>query len=418
MPIGLNPGIYTVTVKATSVDDTTISDSIDLSIEILETAAVFVSNEETGQSYIPGDLPQTMSFEVRNDGNSEDSFAMSLDTPAGMVAQFTNLNTNGETGALAVGTSYNVTVEFSFVDGTEGQLTMRVIATSTADSTISSSGQATYLVGSQNWLKIYAIAPVTINEEGETEVKVRIVNQYTTGQLVKMEVDDSESNKWLQVSIARLDRDFSLAVGEQKEITLTIEISETSLKNLNEETVTANITVWARSETVSDAANANLELTLVRIDTQNANGAEDAGSGLELESIALWVVFLLVIVGGVFVVLSILRTEEEEDEYAKWGEEGYEDSLSATYGAVAAAPSVPTSMPTPEPMASPTVVQNITYNISDSAISGDLSATAPAAAPPQEADMPPLPEEGLPQGWTMEQWKHYGQQWLEQNGRV
>jgi len=21
----------------------------------------------------------------------------------------------------------------------------------------------------------------------------------------------------------------------------------------------------------------------------------------------------------------------------------------------------------------------------------------------------------LPAGWTMEQWKHYGQQWLEQN---
>ena len=48
-----------MTVKATSVDDNTISDSIDLSIEILETAAVFVSDEETGQSYIPGDLPQT-----------------------------------------------------------------------------------------------------------------------------------------------------------------------------------------------------------------------------------------------------------------------------------------------------------------------------------------------------------------------
>ena len=418
MPIGLNPGIYTVTVKATSVDDPTVSDSIDLSIEILETAAVFVSDEETGQSYIPGDLPQTMSFEVRNDGNSDDSFAMSLDIPVGMVAQFTNLNANGETGALAVGTSYNVTVEFSFIDGTEGQLTLSVIATSTADSAISSSGQATYLVGSQNWLKIYAIAPVTINEEGETEVKVRIVNQYTTGQLVKMEVDDSESNKWLQVSIARLDRDFSLAVGEQKEITLTIDISETSLKNLNEETVTDNITVWARSETVSDAANANLELTLVRIDDQRTSGVEDAGSGLELESIALWAVFLIVIIGGVFVVLSILRTEEEDDEYAKWGEEGYEDSLSATYGAVAAAPSVPTSMPTSEPTASPSVVQNITYNITDSAISGDLSATAPAAAPPQEAGMPPLPEEGLPQGWTMEQWKHYGQQWLEQNGRA
>jgi hypothetical protein len=26
---------------------------------------------------------------------------------------------------------------------------------------------------------------------------------------------------------------------------------------------------------------------------------------------------------------------------------------------------------------------------------------------------PPLPEGGLPEGWTMEQWKHYGQQWLD-----
>jgi hypothetical protein len=24
-----------------------------------------------------------------------------------------------------------------------------------------------------------------------------------------------------------------------------------------------------------------------------------------------------------------------------------------------------------------------------------------------------LPPNGLPEGWTMEQWEHYGQQWLE-----
>ena len=24
----------------------------------------------------------------------------------------------------------------------------------------------------------------------------------------------------------------------------------------------------------------------------------------------------------------------------------------------------------------------------------------------------PLPESGLPEGWTMEQWKHYGHQWV------
>ena len=28
--------------------------------------------------------------------------------------------------------------------------------------------------------------------------------------------------------------------------------------------------------------------------------------------------------------------------------------------------------------------------------------------------IPPLPESGLPEGWTMEQWAHYGQRWLDQ----
>jgi hypothetical protein len=41
--------------------------------------------------------------------------------------------------------------------------------------------------------------------------------------------------------------------------------------------------------------------------------------------------------------------------------------------------------------------------------------TAPA---PVQLAGPPLPFEGLPPGWTMEQWQHYGQSWLEQNGRV
>ncbi|MGB2030122.1 MAG: hypothetical protein ACPH04_05690, partial [Candidatus Poseidoniaceae archaeon] len=41
-------------------------------------------------------------------------------------------------------------------------------------------------------------------------------------------------------------------------------------------------------------------------------------------------------------------------------------------------------------------------------------APAPAAAPA----VPPVPAEGLPDGWSMEQWQAYGQMWLEQNGRA
>jgi hypothetical protein len=52
------------------------------------------------------------------------------------------------------------------------------------------------------------------------------------------------------------------------------------------------------------------------------------------------------------------------------------------------------------------------------------SAQMVAAAPPipmnlsQPAGGPPLPATGLPQGWTMEQWVHYGEQWLVANQPV
>ena len=393
MPIGLSPGYYSVTVTATSVSDESVSDSVELIVEILETAAVFVSDEETGQSYIPGDLPQTMSFEVRNDGNNPDSFTMSLNAPSGMIATFTNLN-NGNTPEIDIGASYNVSVEFSFIDGTEGTLTLQVTATSVADNSISATGEASYIVGSQNWLDVLAIQPLDVSEEGEYDVKVRIVNRYTTGQRVVMDLDSSETNSWFRTSIARLDKDFVLTTGEQKEITITVDVTETTLKNLNDESLTVNLTVWARSETVSDAANQVLEVTLIRMDSDVDAAADEAG--LQLDVIAMWGVFILVLVGGVVVLLSILNTEEEEDEYANWGEDGYEDSLSATYGAVAAAPSIPSSMPTPD--------------------SAPPAAPAPVAAEPTvESEGPPLPAGGLPAGWTMEQWKHYGQQWLEQN---
>ena len=406
MPVGLTPALYTVKVIATNVADPSVSTSIDITVDILETAAVFVSDEDTGQSYIPGDPAQTMAFEVRNDGNSADRFDMTLDIPVGMQAKFTNL-VNGQTTEIDIGSSFNVTVEFSFLAGAEGDLTLGVIATSASDDTVSATGEATYLVGSQNWLKIYTIQPVSINEEGEYEVTVRVKNQYTTAQVVVIELDDSETKSWFQTKIDRLDRDFSLGLNEEREVTLTLEVTETTLKNLNSEVFVSNLTIWARSETVSDAANGRLEVTLIKQDSDSEDVTDGAGSGFQIEEIALWGVFLLILVGGVIVLLTIMRSEEEDDdEYKNWGEDGYEDSLSANYGAVASAPTVPVAgAPSPEP------------------IPAGAPPTAPAKAPqpasaPVDDGMPPLPAGGLPNGWTMEQWKHYGQQWLEQNGQA
>ena len=43
-----------------------------------------------------------------------------------------------------------------------------------------------------------------------------------------------------------------------------------------------------------------------------------------------------------------------------------------------------------------------------------VAQTVHAEQPVSQHRGPPLPETGLPEGWTMEQWEHYGPQWLAQ----
>ena len=48
----------------------------------------------------------------------------------------------------------------------------------------------------------------------------------------------------------------------------------------------------------------------------------------------------------------------------------------------------------------------------DEPYSSDLTAELPPPPPMT----PPLPPEGLPPGWTMEQWHHYGAEYLRRRG--
>jgi len=45
----------------------------------------------------------------------------------------------------------------------------------------------------------------------------------------------------------------------------------------------------------------------------------------------------------------------------------------------------------------------------------EIAGVVPEHSPPQQSG-PPLPASGLPDGWTMEQWQWYGQQWLDNQG--
>ncbi|MFL2977542.1 MAG: WD40 repeat domain-containing protein [Candidatus Poseidoniales archaeon] len=61
------------------------------------------------------------------------------------------------------------------------------------------------------------------------------------------------------------------------------------------------------------------------------------------------------------------------------------------------------------------------WQVYDSATSdSEAEQEAPSEAPTTEeaapTEAPPLPEGGLPPGWTTDQWKWYGHEWLEKNG--
>jgi hypothetical protein len=437
MPIGLSPGLYGLTVRATSVSDPTVSASIDLTVDIIDTAAVHVSDEDADQTYIPGGSAQTMKFEVRNDGNSIDRFTMSFDLPTGMVAEFTNLY-DGKTPEIMTGSSYNVSVRFSFLDGTEGQLPLGVIATSVNDANINATGTATYLVGSQNWLKIIPTELLVVDDAEPVDswsMTVTVRNQYTTAQSVSMNLDTRDSSNWIQSRIATNDRTFSLDVGEERQVTVIFTVSKTTLNNLGQDSLYTNLTLWAESQTVSDAASTTLQIQLIKTGSQSpGDGASSDSDGSIIGSIIMWVGFVAVFLVGVVVIFKILTEEEEEDDYGGWGAEGYEGSVEATYGAVAAAPTVPVAG---EAYDVPKTVPNVPSAMPPAPAAPAPAAPAPAAPAPVAPIPPaypapaapspalgtadsalPVPAAGLPEGWTMDQWNVYGQMWLEQNGQA
>ncbi|MEE3090274.1 MAG: hypothetical protein VX306_03305, partial [Candidatus Thermoplasmatota archaeon] len=294
-------------------------------------------------------------------------------------------------------------VSFSFLPGTEGQLQLGVTATSQNDPSISATGNALYRVGSQNWLRIPSVIPLEIDTaDADHMMELTVRNQYTTAQAVAMELDAGEAGSYMQVRINSQDRNFVLQVGEERKVTVELIISETTLDNLDEDRKTVNFTVWARSETVSDAADAQMTVTMVRTAPVDTTGDEAEGSGSAVRNVIMILLTAGVVVIGALAVMRIIGGIEE-DAIDDWADDGYEDSLQATYAGVKAAPVIPTEAP---PAGTPP------------AAPAPAAAEAPAPAPAAAPAAPPVPAEGLPEGWSMEQWQTYGQMWLEQNGRA
>ena len=401
MPIGLAPSLYTATVIATSEDDPSVSERVTINVDVMDTSAVSVSDRVAEQSYIPGGVAQSMRFEVTNDGNQDDRFALSMELPNGMNAQFVQLIDGDLTPVLSPGESHNVSVQFDFDSDVSGQLILKVIATSVNSPDVSGFGKCTYSVGSQNRLYVFATESLVISEEGIYEVEVEVENKVSSGQSVTMDLDQKNTNRYYASSISSSDRNFFLEPAGMRIITVEFEIQSSTLENLANDSFLTSVTVWATSNTFEDASSYDILITLQK-SSSSADSASSDEESVDWIAIATWIVGGALIITMLGVLLVILNGEEEE-EVEDWQGDGYEDNITATYGAVAAAPNV----------------ANMAYP-SNPEISSDeqISAKSLDPNPAIEEDQtsgPPIPAEGLPEGWTMEQWIHYGQEWLNNN---
>ncbi|HII57766.1 MAG TPA: hypothetical protein HA328_02350, partial [Candidatus Poseidoniaceae archaeon] len=147
------------------------------------------------------------------------------------------------------------------------------------------------------------------------------------------------------------------------------QVTESTLMTLEQPTFDTEITLWARSDTVSDAAKSEIPVQLRKIIIETN---DDQGSSFDFAGAAMWGGFVLVMVAGVLITIRILKNgEEEDDEYANWGQEGYQDSITATYKSVISAPTVPSGPPATVPSTMPP--------------QSSSAAAVPSSMPPQSA---------------------------------
>ena len=442
MPYGLRADTYFVIVKATSKADPTYFVTTQVELLVEDTYLIDVSDlDMTGQSFVGGADPKTASFEVTNNGNGFDEFTIVLDFPAGMNAVIIlNEQYNPESPpSVDKGTSVNITIEYWFDEGTFGLLKLVVTATSSqSGGSAGDSGEAFFQVGSQGWLELTPGEMVVLDSDGWIYVNVSVHNRHpTNSQLIRLEVDAGEARNYAAVRVKSSDTSFVLNSDDLRSASIKFSLTETQFINLPDDEMVFNVTVMATGD--DDVASTVLQIKVLRDSSLldgGSNAEGEAGFGL-----GTWLAFIfggLVSIGLIAVLAQVvLSTNREEEEISTL--EGYQSQLEATYGSVPAAPSVPEAPTVPEtpPLPSTDTVANSPYGgaaplfeqqvspATDSPPSvsppaGSPPAASPPAVSPPAVELPEgaaeLPPGGMPNGWTMEQWTHYGHEYRQQKG--
>ena len=433
MKHGLAPSFYLIEIVATSQDNPLHSERSDFTLEVPTTYVVEVADEDmSGQTFRAGEAEEkTLNFEIFNHGNADDAFTVELDLDEGIIATIVDGLNDGRTPYIAPQTSTNVTVTYRFAEGTNGARTLAVEATSVSAAAegadVQATGEAVFQVGNVGWIALTPGPQIYIDVADTHTTQITVHNRHPAeDQQVRLQVEQGDAVYYVdQVFISQDEREFVLGPDEQRIISLNVRVTETNLAMLISDEMHFNVTIHAEAD--DDVADVTIPLLVKKVAIVDEDPSESGGQGLA-QTIVIWVMGVGLILGLLVVLVQVLRGGEEEDEIRSL-EMGYESSMG---DGLPDAPSLPSAPVLP----SSDSTANSMYGGSQAIFEQPVMETppapapapaapapaapapepAPAPAPAAPAGGPPLPADGLPEGWTMEQWTHYGEEYLRRSG--
>ena len=412
MSEGISPGDYTLILTATSTNDQEYKGELYFTITVEDTRKVEVESRDLReQSYRGGQQIESITFQINNTGNIEDQYLIELEVPVGMYAYVESIGMDGDkTPLILPGASFNVTISFTFDTLAEGDFNLGVIAKSSSNENVQSMGNAKFIAGNLGWIKLLLSSEdldidldteepgkayvLHVNEDGDYYLTLQVFNKHYTEQEIRIDFDDKVSASYFGIQVDEYTSAFNVRDNDNENIALKISVPRSTLLSLPSESYMVNLTIWVESDL--DVSPLVLRVELMR-ESLNPETEESSGGFGSMLVNGLSIVGLLAILGGLLFVLWREFSKEDEEELYN-----YDSGITTQVGEDGR--SVPSA----------SMLLGEVNSMEVQKIAPELPQESEPIAAPEVIQSPPLPESGLPEGWTMEQWQHYGQQWLNQ----
>ena len=434
MPYGIVNETYSVTVTATSKTNPQYQKSSQILLTVPQTNLVEVEDlDMLAEVFRGGDDSRTVNWRIWNRGNVADSFEISFDQFSDVSASAVGLNA-GKTPYILPGDSYNLTVRYSFAATTFGDRTISMTATSVLSqnigSIVSGTGDAEFQVGAQGWITLNPPASLLIEEKGnDIEIVFTVKNEHPTdAQLLRADIE-RDSDIFFNIIDARVDtgdQDFVLEAQETRTITVYLTVTEENLRNLEDNQV--NFQLFLEVDGDIDKVSKSASIDMVKIDP--VDDGPDAGAIAGFAGNILFIIIGLILLSVVLVAtLRVMRSASSPlEEISSFDDYEYTQGNNFNSDSLPGAPELPSADKVansmyggskeifeqpPPPLNIPDPEEVVVQDTVEQVVNEEPSEPIVEAAE-VPTGTPPLPENGLPEGWTMDQWIHYGQQWIDQ----